>query len=131
MNNFDWVTARSECSIVALFESLKAQLQEDVERRNGMYRGRPPFQQFGFQVLVNNTQVSVIVDGQIPNIYDSVIFELTKSAIEVRDKNGNLKFKATPMINDDGECRLNVNGAEKELWHIRKMALEDLLFREY
>ena len=130
MTNFDWVKARSECSVVALFESLKAQLQEDVDKRNGMRYG-PPFH-FVFRIVVgNNMRTAVIVEGENPDIYDSVLFELTKSAIEVKDKNGNLKFKATPMINDDGGCRLNVNGAEKELWHIRKTALEDLFFREY
>jgi hypothetical protein len=127
MNNFDWVKARYECSVAALFESLKAQLETDVAERNGMRNG-PPFY-FGFKVVPNNTRVSVIVEGS--EIYDSVVFQLTNNAIEVKDNDGNLQFKATPMINDEGECRLNVNGSEKELWHIRKMALENLFFGDY
>jgi hypothetical protein len=35
----------------------------------------------------------------------------------------------TLTFNYKGECKLNVNEKERELWQVRRMALEDLMFR--
>jgi hypothetical protein len=40
-------------------------------------------------------------------------------------------FDVTLSFNDGGECRLNVQEKERELWQVRRMALEELLFRSY
>jgi hypothetical protein len=37
-------------------------------------------------------------------------------------------FEATPTVNDEGKCRLKVNGIEREFWQVRRMALEKLFF---
>jgi hypothetical protein len=36
--------------------------------------------------------------------------------------------KATLTLNDMGECRLKINGQEREFWQFRRTALEDLFF---
>jgi hypothetical protein len=126
MLEFDWVSARSACSLVAIFEQLKMQLQEDVAKRQAL---REEMAHYGFRIVGKDRRWAVVVEGT--GIYDSVLFILTDSGIEVTDKDGRLRFKATPTLSDDGECRLKVGDQERELWHVRKMALEELFFRPY
>jgi hypothetical protein len=101
-------------------------LNDDVDNRQAMQKG-PPFHR-GFKFIVKNdgTTAAVVVEGH--NIYDCARFKLTATAIEVFDRNDKLRFKATPTLNDEGECRLKIDGQERELWHLRKMALEPLFF---
>jgi hypothetical protein len=47
----------------------------------------------------------------------------------VRDDNGDPMFEVTPTFSDEGKCRLNVNGQERETWQVRRMALEELMFQ--
>ncbi len=61
----------------------------------------------------------------------SVRFSLAEHAILVLGENGNKVLEVTLTFNDKGECKLNVNGIERDLWQVRPMALEDLLFRSY
>ena len=124
MPDFDWVTEYARCSIGALFEKLKLQLQEDVDKRQEL-RGSGP--SYKFVLLHNSEKATVLIEGN--NVHESVVFRLSGRAIEVVDDEGNVRFTATPTLNDEGECRLKINGEEKELWHLRKMALEELFFR--
>ncbi len=59
------------------------------------------------------------------------MFSLAEHAILVRDYKGAQMFEMTLTFNDKGECKLYVNEEERELWQVRRMALEDLLFRGY
>jgi hypothetical protein len=122
MTEFDWVTARSNCSLVAIFEGLKTQLQEDVTKRKEQTKDD------GYNIVLHGTRVSVTHTMDYGISRDAVIFVLTQVAIEVHDRQDKLKFKATPTLNEKGECRLKVDGKEIELWHFRKLALEDLFF---
>ena len=126
-NNFDWVKARSDCSLGTIFELLKMKLQEDVDKRQGLRRG-PPFD-YGFKLVINDSKgVSVVKEG-VGDFHGSVLFRLTDSAIEVVDENGMVRFTATPAIDDEGQCRLTIGGKQRELWHLRKMALEEIFFQ--
>ena len=40
-------------------------------------------------------------------------------------------FEVTLTFNDEGGCKLHVNQEERDLWQVRRMALEELLFRDY
>jgi len=60
-----------------------------------------------------------------------VNFNLTEHSIVISDQDGNTIFEAVATLNDEGECRLKVTGQEKELWQVRKMALEELFFKKY
>jgi hypothetical protein len=126
MTEFDWMAARADCSLAVIFERLKAQLQDDVETAKGL---RKVPVHYTFKIDMNDRRIAVIVEGN--KIYDSVLFVLKDTEIEVLDKDGKPIFKATPTLSDDGQCRLKINGREMELWHLRKMALEDFFFREY
>jgi hypothetical protein len=57
-----------------------------------------------------------------------VTFSIGANSIIVRDENDTLMFKAFPTVCNDGECRLKVDGQERELWQVRKQALEGLFF---
>jgi hypothetical protein len=38
-------------------------------------------------------------------------------------------LEVSATFSDEGECGLKVNGEERALWQVRRMALEELLFR--
>jgi hypothetical protein len=38
-------------------------------------------------------------------------------------------FEVSVIFNDEGKCRLKAKEQNRELWQVRRMALEDLLFR--
>jgi hypothetical protein len=59
-------------------------------------------------------------------------FVLEADAIVVEEHLGEqcaVKFRATPGLNNPGDCTLTVNGSELELWQVRRLALQDLFFR--
>jgi|SRR5271157_3588337 len=128
--NFDWVSALSACSIALVFEKLRLQVKSDVETREAM-RELPKSQHYAFKFISNDREFSAAVHGH--KIHRAVIFSLSlpSQSIKVRDEKDTLLFDATTTINDEGECRLKVNGQERELWQVRKMALESLLFGAY
>jgi|ERR1035441_230911 hypothetical protein len=126
--DFDWVKARSECSLAVIFERLKVQLQQDVETRQSL-RGPGPFYEYGFKLVIEGRSVAVVLEGARA-LHDSVLFRLTETAIEITDRNGQVTLSATPTVSDDGECRLKVDGQERELWQVRKLALEPMFFSE-
>lgn len=45
-----------------------------------------------------------------------VAFALAEHAIIVRDDKDNLKFEVTLSFNDTGECKLQVEKEDQELW---------------
>jgi len=126
MTDFDWVTAHSEWTAEKAFEQLKAQLQEDVNKRQALRKG-PPFY-YGFKYRHSTNYASISVEGTA--IQDHVSFRLTENTIEVSDKDRNVVLNAVPVITEDRQYRLSVNGQDLELWQVRKAVLEKLFFSE-
>ena len=122
----DWVTARSLCSLPNVFKDLRLQVDEDVKTRNALRPKNSPYQ---FSVTEKGDEFTVLLEAG--DVRRSVIFTLTGHAILVRDSRGKDVFDVTLTFNDEGECRLNVQEKERELWQVRRMALEELLFRSY
>lgn len=122
----DWVTARSLCSLPNVFKELRLQVEEDVKTRNTLRPNNSPYE---FSVTENGGEFTVILTAA--DVRRSVIFSLADHAIGVRDSRGKEMFEVTLAFNDEGECRLNVQEKERELWQVRRMALEELLFRGY
>src|SRR5258706_16212487 len=89
MADFDWVTARSACSLATIFEQLKMDLQADVEKRQAL---REEFAHYGFKVVNRDKRVAVVVEGN--GIYDSVLFDRGDTDIVVVDKDNKIKFTA-------------------------------------
>jgi hypothetical protein len=123
--NFDWVTARAECSAGKIFEKLKLQVQENVKVRKSLL---PSERHYSFEFVESGgTAFSVAVIGN--DIHDSVRFHLGDEKIKVRS--GNREYELFATLCNDGECRVKMNGDEYDLWQVLKMALEDLLFKKY
>ncbi|MGB2604357.1 MAG: hypothetical protein WBC78_12235 [Candidatus Sulfotelmatobacter sp.] len=127
MDDFNWVKMRAECSLPAVFERLKAQLQQDVDERKTLLE-RGPEPHYGLKLVINGKNAAVVLDGN--GSQDSVLFRLADTAIEIIHRSGKVLCTATPTLNDEGQCRLIVEGKERELWHFRKMGLEELFFRK-
>jgi hypothetical protein len=126
MSKFDWVTARSACSLPKVFKELMLQAEDDVKTRNALRPANSPYE---FSVTEDGAAFAVHLEAK--DVRRSVIFSLTEHAISVRDDKGNQMFDVTPALNDKGDCRLNVNGEGRDLWQVRRMALEGLLFVGY
>jgi hypothetical protein len=123
---FDWVTKRSQCSFPNVFRELRLEVEDDVKTRNAL---RPDNSPYEFSVAENGDDFTVLLEAE--GFHKSVLFSLAEHAIVVRDDAGNTTFEVTLVFNDQGDCRLHVNDKELELWQVRRMALEELLFRSY
>lgn len=121
---FDWVTQRFQCSLPNIFRALRLDAEEDVKIRNGL---RPNNSLYEFSVVESGNDFTVVL--QAKDVQRSVIFSLAEHAISVRDGDGGKMFEVTLTFDDAGECKLNVDDQERELWQVRRMALEDLMFR--
>jgi hypothetical protein len=122
-NGFEWVKAFSTCALGQVFEKLKLQVQEDINARNNLTA--PSIKMFKLIVEGNAFAVFLVAPGVSGQ---GVQFTLTDTAIRVSDGGDATILEATPTVNDAGECRLKVNGQERELWQFRKDCLESLFF---
>jgi hypothetical protein len=123
-SKFDWVTERSSCSLPKVFTTLRVQVEADVKTRNGLRPGNSPYE---FSVKEDNGEFAVLLKAQ--QLQQSVVFRLADHAILVRDDKSNPMFEVTAVFSDRGECTLKVNGEERDFWQVRRMALEELMFR--
>ena len=125
-SKFDWVTARSLCSLPNVFKELRLQVEEDVKTRNALRPNNSPYE---FLVAANGDEFTVLLEAK--DVHRSVIFSLGDRAILVRDYKGKEMFEVTLTFNDQGDCRLTVEEKDRDLWQVRRMALEGLLFQGY
>lgn len=123
---FNWVNERSSCALPKVFKALTLQVEEDVRTRNSLRPNNSPYE---FSVVEHGGEFTVLLEAK--DVRRSVIFSLAEHAILVRDDNGNPMFDVTETFSDEGDCRLKVNGEERDLWQVRRMALEELLFRGF
>jgi hypothetical protein len=126
ISKFDWVTARSECSLPKVFKELRLQVEDDVKTRNAL---RPDNSPYEFSVAENGPDFTVTLEAG--DVHRSVTFSLAEHAISVRDDKGDQMFEVTLTFDDEGKCRLNVSKNQIDLWQVRRRALEQLLFGAY
>jgi hypothetical protein len=129
--NFDWVTARANCTPSGVLGVLKAQVQADVERRNSL-RTSEELQydiKFGFEVSSLAFKVSRVRMGEI---LESVVLSQQNEGISVDYKKGMMNSYsglATLTLSNEGECKLKtVDGQEHSFWQFRKSTLEPIFF---
>lgn len=125
-SKFDWVTERSLCALPKVFKALRLQVEEDVKTRNALRPNNSPYE---FSVAENGDDFTVLLKAK--DVHRAVVFTLAEHAILVREDKGDPMFDVTATFGDEGECRLEVNGEERDLWQVRRMALEGLLFRGF
>lgn len=126
MSNFNWVVARSRCSLEGVFAILAEALDDDVKAVNAL-----PGRAITFRLTVQPRKLIVARDDS-----RNIVFELSSTEIVVRHGlstpfgSGTPKplFSARPHLGEDGECMLEVDGRPLELWQVQRKALEDLFF---
>lgn len=123
-NRFDWVGRRSDCSLPKVFRTLLTEVEEDVKARNALRPELAPYE-FSIEEKLN----AFAVHMHASDFHRSVTFCLEEHAITVLDNSGNQMFEVTLSFTDDGNCRMNAKQQSRDSWQVRRMALEDLLFR--
>jgi hypothetical protein len=121
---FDWVTERSSCSLPKVFKELRLQVEEDVKTRNALRLNYSPYE---FFITEDTGEFKVLLKAK--ELEQAVTFSLGDRAIQVRDGKDNKMFEVTVTFDDTGKCRLQVDAEDRDFWQVRRMALEDLMFR--
>jgi hypothetical protein len=119
--DFDWVEARLACSALKVFELLALEAQKNVET----FTRDPNAPRYEFVRVDGSFSISRRHGFQGVK---GVRFTLLGEAIEIEGHGFILALTATLTLNNDGECRLKVNGQELERWQVLRRALEPLLF---
>jgi hypothetical protein len=125
-SHFDWVAARSACSLPKIFKTLRMEVEADVNARNAL---RPEDAPYKFSIVDKDNTFSVVLEAE--DLHRSVTFCHEEHAIVVLDPSGNQMFEVILVFNDEGKCKMRAKEENRELWQIQRMALEDLLFRMY
>jgi len=126
---FDWVKARSSCSVKAVFDVLSQVIASDVKSANDLNRPGVSF------ALTNPSEEMVMVartsDATGAAESASVLFERRANEIvATAPHRGKTLFYAKPILNGTGECLLQIEGDHelKHPWQVSRRALDDLFF---
>ena len=117
-DDFDWVAARRACAIEAVFEVLAAQARRNVEAMRGAAAA-------SLSVIDTGTTFTVLAGAS-----RKARFRLVGGVVEV-DVFGlarSVQLRATVGLNDDGDCRLRVEGHLLQPWQLLRRVLEPLFF---
>ena len=112
-DNFDWVAARKQCSLVSKFEDLKEQAEKNAIS-------------VGFRFESNSNHSEIFMDSQ-----KCVKFKLYEDHIRVDGSSASFpKHRITLTLNHDGECCYKFLGDDKEYkcWQVLRRVLEPLFF---
>ena len=121
---FDWIAQRAGCTVPRVFITLRAEVEEDVKSRNAL---RPEGATYEFSVVDKGNSFAVAL--QTAAFYREVSFVLEDPVILVLDPSGNQLFDISVTFTSMGKCTLKAKEEACEPWQVRRMALEDLLFR--
>ena len=121
---FDWVAQRTACSLPRVFRIMMDDVETDVKARNDL---RPQNAPYKFSIDEKGNVFTVILEAA--DFRRTVTFQLEDHAILVLDSSGNQMFEVTLVFTDEGKCRMKAKEENREAWQVRRMALEDLLFR--
>lgn len=122
--DWDWVTARSECSPRKFFEHLYLAAQTNVAKRNELSGAK------AFGCAAQERLFSVFRDNPSGSLGSPVVrFRLEgdgKIVVEAQDVKAGFQGRLT--LSDEGKCRLSVGSDELDVWQVLKRALEPLFF---
>ena len=100
------------------------EVEADVKERNDL---RPENAPYKFSIDEKGNVFTVILEAG--DFRRTTTFQLEDHAILVLDSSGNQMFEVILVFTDDGKCRMKAKEENRESWQVRRMALEDLLFR--
>jgi hypothetical protein len=132
-DSFDWVKARSECSIESVFQILKQVVTSNVESAKTIFSKRSDVT---FTVTSLDRRFVVTREDSIGSgvkVGCHVTFALSNSAeiTVTRDATSVPSvslFSAKPSFIQNGDCMLEVEGTPLKLWQVSRRALENLFF---
>lgn len=124
MSDFDWVTARNDCSVIKAFVQLKKDLARDVDIANSLFKES----RRKFSINQDANSISVIEETAATLRSISFVLGDTRTTISIEDEKGNQKFSATVTLNKDKQCVFMVDSEEMESWQLRKKGVGPLFF---
>ena len=122
--DFDWVTAKKNCTAISAFKALKDAVQSDVETRIG--QDLRLAQRFEFK----NDKLdsfSVRKNGSHMVVFDREGETIKATRVHQAGEERELVTVSVGM-NDKGQCILNWGKQELSSWQFRRKALEETLF---
>lgn len=122
----NWVKQKFECSVRKVFADLYRGVEEDVKTANEVLRtslrNRP------FELAPNATGDGFTVRRE-ETVRPTVTFRLVSEPERIVVNSGaTKKWNFSVGLNHEGHCVLREEGRDYELWQVRRMALETLLF---
>jgi hypothetical protein len=132
--DFDWIAARTKCSIGRIFEVLATVGEQDVKRAKAML-AETKRNSVGFHFERQGDIVLVIkerrnVTGSEARTVIRFSLQATEIEVDIKDaakQQANL-FTIKPSLNPEGTRKVVVNGQELDNWQVSRLALEDLFF---
>lgn len=120
---FNWVQARSQCSVKEAFLLLAETVDSDVKERQKLAGGDH------FRLERQKEKLIVLRNGNAP--VASIVFELKAARIDIRQGSEPF-FSVSPWVSSAGKCRLVRRDSIEalEFWQVSRMALEHLFFGE-
>jgi hypothetical protein len=122
--DFDWVTARAQCSAEAMFRTLAGMARKNVETRNAQIPTAVRFveeadRHFGVEHATTSFNRAAVYFR-----VDSYEDRLTVDIHGVETKEWELRF----LLDRDGVCRAEMGGERLEPWQVLQKLLEPVLF---
>lgn len=129
-----WVNARKECSLQNVFKVLGDGCKADVRDALQALIPAHSHRTYAYDLHSNGKfSVTRCEDAMLSGPCDSVDFEIVGHEIVVTHMfataGKNELLRASLTLNNDGECKMLVDGQELEQWQVRRMALEKLFFK--
>ena len=126
-DGFDWVKARSECTLEKEFDRLAKAVQRDLERHNALNPGIAQCQTFH---ICCGDRFYIQRKGE-----HRVIFEMERGRIRIgrwaRKGEHTPITDVTVRLDEEGQCILiGEDGRLWRPWQIRRLALEETFFGE-
>lgn len=124
-NEFDWVKARSECTLEKEFDRLAKAVQHDLERHNTLNPGIAQCQTFH---ICCDDRFYIQRRGEY-----RVIFEIKRGCIRIgrwTQRGDHTPIMALSIrLDEEGQCVLiGEDGRPWRSWQIRRSALEEAFF---
>lgn len=131
-DNIDWVKEYYECSIDVVFQSLKMEVHNDINKRNDKL---PNNQGYKFSMPSNGApdfftaMLNAISPARpIHDPYYAIEFIKQGKEIIVRNSEQEM-FRATVTLNSQGHCVFKLSDTEElTSWQFRQKALKQLFF---
>jgi hypothetical protein len=125
-SRFDWVRERSK-SLGSMFEVLANAVKQDVESVVELLKeARDAKTIFAYK----RDRAVITVSREKTNAIgppETVVFSLSSSVITVERSDGT-QFLVSPSLNQEGKCKMTIDGHELELWQVCQKALDALFF---